>query len=182
MKNRVARLQFGLASLFFIFLAMAAGFAALLRRKESNAKDFGFYQDIKTHFDEMNYARFALTQRIFAGNKADIDYQRGDGVFANGDGRRMDYKWAFLTSGDGDPLAGYLGTSEMASSVNVELTRGETRDGIRRCAAIDDHDDRFACMDRVVERMVHDCQSNLSVSGCQEHCFYDPSQCKAPPM
>jgi hypothetical protein len=158
-----------------MLIAIAVSLLFLVQCKGSNVEDFGFQEDIKEHFGEMNYAKTVFANKISSRNK--VDYQRGSGILEDGDGKELNYKWAYLIGENGDLLAGYLGTSLMTSTTTVELTRDETRDAIRRCARIGEVSDRFACFDRVVEKMASDCQNSLDFEDCKVHCFYDPGLC-----
>jgi hypothetical protein len=139
--------------------------------------EFGFRPVLKAHFSGMGSSGFGLTSRLRVVRRSAVRYQQGSGSSLGRSGEELEYRWAFVTSTTGDPLAGYLGTSEMTSTQSVALTRGETRDAIRRCATIDDTPTRFACFDAVVAQMVSDCQHSMSVEDCHEQCFYDLSQC-----
>lgn len=171
-----ASLQGGLV---MAFAATAIGSLLLTRFFAlRDVRHFGFKATVKAHFGGMEYSAFPLTSRFRVVRKSALRYQQGSGAGLGRSGKKLEYRWAFLTSTAGDPLAGYLGTSEMTSTQSVGLTRGQTRDAIRRCSAIDDTPDRFACYDRVVAQMVSDCQQSMSVEDCHEQCFYDLSQCR----
>lgn len=178
MKSSRKHFRFGLGKLVFMLIVMAVSLLFLVQCKGAEVEDL-FQEDIKEHFGDMNYAEIAFAKNISSRDKAGIDYQRGSGVFEDRNGKKMSYKWAYLIDENGDLLAGYIGTSSMASTTAVELTRDEAKDALRRCAQKDDVKERFACFDRVVEKIFSDCQFSLSLSDCKEQCWLDPSQCKA---
>jgi hypothetical protein len=138
---------------------------------------YGFKAVIKAHFNGIEYSAFRLTSRFRVVRKSTVRYQQGSGSGLGRSGEELEYRWVFLTSVTGDPLAGYLGTSEMTSTQSLPLTRGQTGDRLRRCSAIGDTPRRFACFDAVVAQMVSDCQNSTSIEDCHEQCFYDRSQC-----
>jgi len=159
--------------------AMTLSLLFLVQCRTSNVGDFGFQKNIAEHFGDMHYAKTIFSRSMPTRKTFAVYFQSGQGALLDRDGRELSYKWAYLTGDNGDLLTGYIGTSRMTSTVAVALTRDETKEAIRQCAAIDDIDARFACFDRVVDKMVEDCQSSMSSTDCHEACFYDPSQCRA---
>lgn len=166
------------SSVVMLTIITAISLLFLVQCNESKVDDFGFRENIEEHFGDMNYGKTVFAKEISSSNKIGVEYQRGNGIFKDGKGKELSYKWAFLLGENGQLLTGYIGTSNMTSTVAVELTRDETKDALRRCSAKDDINEVFACFDRVVATLISDCQSSMSIDECRAACWYDLDQCR----
>jgi len=178
MRNLRKHLPSGLRRPTFALAVMTGSLLFLVQCRSSDVGDFGFQKNIAEHFGDMHYAKTTFSSKMPPRKTFGVYFQSGEGALLDRDGQELSYKWIYLTGDNGDLLTGYIGTSRMTSTVAVALTRDETKEAIRRCAANDDINERFACFDRVVDKMVKDCQFSMSFADCQEACFYDPSQCR----
>lgn len=161
----------------FALAIIMASALLLVQCTALGTEDFGFQEEIQQYFGDMHYGKTVFADTLSPVSKSDINYQEGAGELVGADGDAQTYKWVYLTGVDGDLLSGYIGTSAMDSTTVVELTQDETKDALRRCAAQDDHDQRTACLDRVVDAIFVDCQASLSLDDCHEQCWLTPDAC-----
>ena len=174
MKSSKKKYQPNLGKLTFI---IAISLLFLVQCKESRVDDFGFQEEINEHFGGMNYKEIVFAENVSSSNKADVDYQSGDGTLKGENGNELNYKWAFLTGENGDLLTVYIGTSQVDSTTVVELTRGEARQRLRNCSRKADAEEMFACMDEVMAQVENDCDFSMSIEECREACWLTPNSC-----
>lgn len=144
------------------------------------SKQFGFEEEIKEHFGDMNYAEIIISENIDFDADSELTAFKGKVTRADENGNPVNFSWLYVEDANGETGGFYWGFDDLKSTGIAQMTKGEHDTIYRHCKTLGDSAKRD-CIHTLGMAKRRDCLilGRESKEQCETHCWYqiDPDYC-----